>query len=187
MSSVTHSTDTRPTAGAWWILALEAVALIALGALAAIAPFLAAIAATVAVGWILIIAGVLQIASGLAHRSDGWVWALAGGALSLIAGLAMCAQPLVGLFSLTLVLGAYFTAHAILSFVRAAGVGRRAGRAAWLVVGGLADLVLAAVVVAGLWVGALWLVGLLVAVNLVFAGAALLTLAIAWRGRPAKA
>lgn len=177
-------------AGPWWILALEAVGLIALGFLAGAAPFFAAVATTIAVGWILMVAGLVRVVSSVTHRGHGWGWGVLNGLVAIAAGVLMCARPLVGLVSLTLVLGAYFAAHAILSFVRAATAGRRAGRASWLVVSGVMDLVLAAIVVMGLWSGALWLIGVLVAVNLVFAGAALLTLALGWRtlhkpGRPA--
>ncbi len=171
----------------WWVLLIEGVALIVLAVLAVLAPFIASLAVTTIVGWIYMFAGGIRIVSSLTHRGHAWGWSLLIGALALLAGLFLLLWPLAGLVTLTIVLGAYFFADAIASFVLAATLGRHAGRGLWLIVTGVADLILSAIMVMGLAHGAFWLLGLVVAVNLVFLGASLVTVALTWRVRPQDA
>lgn len=170
----------------WWVLAVEGACLILLGVLAGVAPFIASLAVTGIVGWIFLFVGGVRIVSSLTHRGPGYGWTILTGCVALLAGLFLLLRPLEGLISLTIVLGAYFAAHAVLNFVVAAQMHRADARARWLVISGVTDLILAAVIMAGLWSGAVWLIGLLVAVNLVFAGAALLSVGLGWRVRHAK-
>jgi uncharacterized membrane protein HdeD (DUF308 family) len=54
-------------------------------------------------------------------------------------------------------------------------------RWSWLLVAGLMDILVAAIIIAGLPGSALWAVGLLAGVNLLFGGAALIGTALAVR------
>lgn len=171
----------------WWVLLLEGLVLVALGLVAALAPFVAALAVTAIVGWIYMFAGGVRIVSSLTHRGPGFGWSLIVGAFAIAAGFLLLAKPLVGLFSLTVVIGAFFFADAIASFLMAASVGRHSGRAAMLVITGVADLILDAVIFAGLWSGALWLLGLFAAVNLVLIGASLTVIGLTLRAQGPKA
>jgi uncharacterized membrane protein HdeD (DUF308 family) len=167
----------------WWVLALEGAGLIALGLIAVTAPLVASLAVTLVVGWVYMFAGGIRVVSAITHRGPSWGWSLLLGCLALAAGLILLLRPLAGLISLTIILGAFFFADAALSFVLAATVGRRSGRAVWLVTAGVADILLGAAVFVGLTAGALWLLGLVVAANLVFAGAGLLTVGFAIQAR----
>jgi len=166
----------------WWVLAVEGAALILLGLVALIAPFVASLAVTLVIGWIYLFAGGVRVVSSLTHRGPGFGWSLLIGCLALIAGAFLLARPLAGLFTLTFVLGVFFLAGAVMSFVLAATVGRKTGRTMWLIANGFADLVLGVVVFAGLVAGAVWFLGLLVAVNLIFAGTSLLVIGTTVRG-----
>ena len=159
-----------------WLLILEGVALVLLGLVSAIAPFAATIAVTLVVGWVLLLAGVIRLVSSLTHRGPGWGWALLSALVSVVVGVLLLARPVAGAYSLTLLLAAYFLAHALLSFARA--ISHRGARP-WAILSGVADLILWVIVLMGLWVGALWMLGLLVAVNLAFAGATLIVLGAA--------
>jgi len=55
------------------------------------------------------------------------------------------------------------------------------GRWSWLLVSGLMDLLIAAIIITGLPGSALWAVGLLVGINLLFGGASLIGMALAAR------
>ena len=55
------------------------------------------------------------------------------------------------------------------------------GRWGWLLVSGLVDLIVAALIIAGLPGSAAWAIGLLVGINLVFGGASLIGMALAAR------
>ena len=92
-------------------------------------------------------------------------------------------HPVQGVVSLTLVLVAFFIAEGVFQTV-----GAFACRSAfpeswgWMVLSGLADLGLAAVIVAG-WPGsAAWALGLIVGCNLISSGVAILMVASTVRG-----
>jgi uncharacterized membrane protein HdeD (DUF308 family) len=57
-------------------------------------------------------------------------------------------------------------------------------RWSWLLVAGLMDILIAAIIIAGLPGSALWAVGLLVGINLLFGGATLIGVALAARQSP---
>jgi uncharacterized membrane protein HdeD (DUF308 family) len=54
-------------------------------------------------------------------------------------------------------------------------------RWSWLLVAGIMDLLIAAIIIVGLPGSALWAVGLLVGINLLFGGASLIGMALAAR------
>lgn len=189
-----QTTTTHPPPGAvlfgkapWWVLLVEGIVLVVLGLVAALAPLIAALAVTAIVGWVYMFAGGVRVVSSITHRGPGFIWSLLIGVLALAAGFLLLAKPLIGLFSLTLIIGAFFFADAITSFMMAASVGRHSGRTAWLVITGIADLVLDAAIFAGLWTGALWLLGLFAAVNLVFIGVSLTVVGLTLRAQGRQA
>jgi uncharacterized membrane protein HdeD (DUF308 family) len=55
------------------------------------------------------------------------------------------------------------------------------GRWGWLLVSGIVDLVVAALIIAGLPGSAAWAIGLLVGINLIFGGTSLIGMALAAR------
>ena len=169
----------------WWGLAVEGVLLIILGLIAAAAPLAAGFAATLVIGWVFVIGGVIRAISSLRHRGPGWVWSLVSGIIAIVAGVLLLGLPLAGLLTLTIVVGAYFLVHALMSFFLAFSMGRYAGRTVWLVVGGIADLILGLAIYWLLPVGAFWILGLLVGINLAFAGASLLAVSLSARAQAA--
>jgi len=55
------------------------------------------------------------------------------------------------------------------------------GRWSWMLIAGVMDLLIAAIIITGLPGSALWAIGLLVGVNLLFGGATLIGVALAAR------
>jgi uncharacterized membrane protein HdeD (DUF308 family) len=55
------------------------------------------------------------------------------------------------------------------------------GRWSWMLIAGLMDLLIAAIIITGLPGSALWAIGLLVGINLLFGGATLIGVALAAR------
>ncbi len=55
------------------------------------------------------------------------------------------------------------------------------GRWGWMLVSGIVDLILAGIIIAGLPGTALWALGLLVGINLIFGGVAMVGMALAAR------
>jgi uncharacterized membrane protein HdeD (DUF308 family) len=90
--------------------------------------------------------------------------------------------PLTGTVSLTLVLIAFFVVEGIASIMYAIEHRNQlTGRWAWMLISGIIDLILAGIIFAGLPGTAVWALGLLVGINMVFGGAALIGIAAAAR------
>jgi uncharacterized membrane protein HdeD (DUF308 family) len=102
--------------------------------------------------------------------------------VALVVGLSLLWNPLAGLATLTYVLIAYFVVDGVLSIIHAIEHRReQSGRWEWMIVGGVIDLVLAALILSGLPGAFAWALGLLVGIDLIFAGSSLIAMALAAR------
>jgi uncharacterized membrane protein HdeD (DUF308 family) len=170
--------------GAHWKLFLfQGVVMIILGVLAICAPVAASIAVAIYVGWLLLISGVIGlIAIVSTHHVHAFLWSLVTAALSVVIGVLLVLMPVQGAVSLTIVLTAFFIAEGV--FQTAVAIASRhvlAGTWGWMLLSGIADLILAAIIIEG-WPGtAIWALGLLVGVNLLTSGWAVVVAAFAGR------
>jgi uncharacterized membrane protein HdeD (DUF308 family) len=99
--------------------------------------------------------------------------------LGIVVGAMLLGSPLTGAFSLTLVLIAFFTVEGAVSIMFALDHRRElSGQWGWMLMSGLIDLVLAVMIFAGLPSTAAWAVGLLVGINMIFGGTALIAMAL---------
>jgi len=90
--------------------------------------------------------------------------------------------PISGTISLTLVLIAFFIIEGIVSIMYAIDHRNQlSGQWGWMLLSGIIDLILAAIIFAGLPGTAAWALGLLVGINMLFGGAALIAMALAAR------
>jgi uncharacterized membrane protein HdeD (DUF308 family) len=90
--------------------------------------------------------------------------------------------PLTGALSLTLVLTAFFIVEGIASVMYAIEHRNQlTGRWGWMLLSGIIDLILAAIIIAGLPGTAAWALGLLVGINMLFGGTAMIGMALAAR------
>ena len=170
--------------GAHWRLFLfQGVVMIILGVLAVCAPVAATIAVDIYVGWLLLISGVIGlIALVSTHHVHAFIWSLITAALSIGIGILLILKPIEGALSLTLLLTAFFIMEGV--FQTAVAIASRqvmAGTWVWMLLSGIADLVLAAIIITG-WPGtAVWALGLLVGVNLLTSGCAVMMAALGGR------
>ena len=169
--------------GHWKAFLIEGIVLVVLGLAAMIVPPLASLAVTIFLGWMFLISGVVGLALTFWTRGmPGFWWSLISAALALVAGLVLLAQPVQGTLTLTIVVGAYFLAEGVATIMYALEHRRELSeRWQWLLVGGIMDLLIAAIIITGLPGSALWAVGLLVGINLLFGGATLIGVALAAR------
>jgi uncharacterized membrane protein HdeD (DUF308 family) len=167
----------------WVMFLIEGIALVVLGILAILAPQLASLAATVFFGWILLLSGAIGLIATLrARRAPGFVWSLISALLGIAAGVILLGWPVQGVFSLTAVLIAFLLIEGVVSILFALEHRRGlSGRWGWMLASGLLDIVLAAVLLAGLPGTALWALGLLIGINMIFGGWALIGMALASR------
>lgn len=168
----------------WQLFLFEGVVLVVLGIAALILPPLASIAVAILFGWLLFIGGVFGLITTLiGHHAPGFWWAILSSLIAIVAGILLFGWPAGGVLSLTLVLTAFLAADGILTIMLALDY-RRAlhGRWGWLLVNGVIDLILAAIIFIGLPASAAWAIGIIVGVDLLFGGSSLIAMALAARG-----
>ncbi len=162
----------------WYLI--EGIVLCVLGLGAILVPAVAGVVTTLFLGWLFLIAGVVgMIASVNARRAPGFVWALLSALLALAIGGLLVWHPFQGLAALTVLLVGYFVLDGIFMIVLALEHRREmAGKWEWLLINGIVDLVLAAIVISGLPGTLVWVLGLLVGIDMIFGGIALAALAL---------
>jgi uncharacterized membrane protein HdeD (DUF308 family) len=164
----------------WVLFVVEGVVLIVLGMIAIAIPPLATLAVTILLGWLFLISGIVGlITSIMARHAPGFWWSILSAIVGILAGLVLLAWPVSGSVSLTLVLIAFFLIEGVATIMYAIEHRRGlSGRWGWLVASGILDLILAGIVIAGLPGTALWAPGLLVGINMVFGGCALVAMGL---------
>jgi uncharacterized membrane protein HdeD (DUF308 family) len=164
----------------WVLYLIEGVVLIVLGATAIVLPPIATLAVTILIGWLLLVSGIMGLITTFWMRhGPGFWWSLLSAVLALVVGVLLLASPLRGAVSLTIVLVAFFIIEGIASIMFALDHKREfSGRWGWMLASGIVDLILAALIFAGLPSSAAWAIGLLVGINLIFGGAALMSMAL---------
>jgi uncharacterized membrane protein HdeD (DUF308 family) len=167
----------------WKLYLVEGIVLVVLGFLAIAIPPLATLAITILVGWLFLVSGVMGLITTFWMRSaPGFWWALISALLGIVVGVLLLAMPLTGALSLTVLLVAFFIVEGIASIMFAFDHKRElSGHWGWMLVSGIIDLVLATFIFAGLPSTAAWAIGLLVGINMVFGGAALIAMALSAR------
>jgi uncharacterized membrane protein HdeD (DUF308 family) len=159
---------------------IEGIVLLVLGALATVLPQVATLAVAILIGWLFLISGVMGlIATFWMRQAPGFWWSLLSAVLGIAAGLVLLAWPVSGAVSLTLVLIVFFIIEGIATIMFA--LDHRAqlsGRWGWMLVSGIVDLILSALIFAGLPATAAWAIGLLVGINMIFGGASLIAMAL---------
>lgn len=167
----------------WKLYLAEGIVLILLGMAAVVVPPVAGIAATVFIGWMLLIAGVVGLVSTFrAKTAPGVIWSALSAVIAIVAGGLLVWFPLTGLVTLTLVLIGYLLADGVVTIVFALSHRREAsGRWGWMLINGIVDLILAAIIYMALPQAFAWAVGLIVGFDLVFGGTTLVVMALAAR------
>jgi len=164
----------------WKLYLAEGLLLLALGIVAVIVPPLATLAVTILFGWLFLISGVMGLVTSFWMRAaPGFWWSLISAALGVLIGGMLLARPVTGAVSLTLLLIAFFAVEGIVSIMFALDHKRElSGQWGWMLVSGVVDLVLAVIILAGLPGTSAWALGLLVGINMVFGGMALIARAL---------
>jgi uncharacterized membrane protein HdeD (DUF308 family) len=164
----------------WGLFLFEGIVLIVLGTLAVLVPAVASLAATVVFGWILLLSGVMGLISTLrARQAPGFGWSLLSAVLGIAAGIILLVAPLQGTLTLTAVLIAFLIVEGVATVLFALEHRKGAsGRWSWLLASGILDIGLGGILLAGLPGTAVWALGLLVGINMIFGGWALVWMAL---------
>jgi uncharacterized membrane protein HdeD (DUF308 family) len=163
-----------------WLVPLG-ILLIVLGLAAVFATFAATLATVIFFGVVLLVGGIAQLAQALADRDDHFGWALFGGLLYLLTGGLMVFDPVSGAIGLTLLLAMFFVLAGVVRLSHGVQRRSRGGGGGMVIFSGALDLVLGALIIAGWPASATWVIGLFLGIELVIAGTALMSLALAAR------
>ena len=164
----------------WRYMLIEGVILAVLGAAAIILPPIATLAVAIILGWLFLFSGIVGLVmTFLMRQAPGFWWSLFSAVLGIAAGIALLGWPTGGALSLTLLLIVFFIMEGVATIMFA--LDHRSelpGRWGFMLASGIVDLALAAIIYAGLPGTAAWALGLLVGINMLFGGFALITLAL---------
>lgn len=165
----------------WKALMAVGVIAILIGCVAILVPAVASVGTAIFIGWILLIAGAFLVAAAFTAHSIGTVvlrlaWAL----LTVIVGLWLIVEPHNGTLTLTIVLGIYFLFMG-LTRIAVAFAARGQEGAGLVGLSGVAGLLIGILVLAKLPSSADWAIGLLVGIDLIFAGWTLVSVALVGR------
>ena len=164
----------------WGLFLAEGIILVVLGLLAIIVPPIATIAVTIFLGWLFLISGIVGLVTTFwARHAPGFWWSLLSAVLAIAAGIVLLGWPIPGAVSLTLLLIAFFIIEGVLSILYAFEHKKElSGRWGWMLISGIIDLILAAIIWGGLPGTAAWALGLLVGINMLFGGSAMIAMAL---------
>ena len=173
----------------WQLFLAEGVLLLVLGVAAIVLPLVATVAVAFIIGWLLLMSGIVGlIATFRMRHAPGFWWSLLSAILAIAAGVVLLRWPLSGALSLTLILTIFFVIEGVASIFYALEHKRElSGRWGMMLASGVLDLVLASIIFLGLPGTAAWAIGLLLGINLVFGGSAIISMALGARSNAPRA
>ncbi|WP_236644461.1 HdeD family acid-resistance protein [Sorangium cellulosum] len=160
-----------------WFLAIGVVSMV-LGVLAFLLPFVASRITAIALGWLIVVAGVAEGCHAI--QSRGWAgagWELASALVQVAFGLLLVAFPMTGKLALMVLASAYFVAEGALKLIRAYQHRGLRG-SGWLVFDGILALGLGMLIVTGGVTTAARVLGLLVGISLLTGGTSMILIAL---------
>jgi uncharacterized membrane protein HdeD (DUF308 family) len=176
----------------WILFVVEGVALIWLGLLAIVVPSIASVNLAIVLGWIFLVSGAVSLATTYwARQAPGFWWSLVSALLAISVGVVLIANksqdlygglmgwPFENLGPMRLILVLFFLVEGGASIMFAFEHRRQfSGRWAWMLASGLVDIFLASIIIFGLPGTSAWTMGLLVGINMILGGVALIAMGL---------
>lgn len=160
---------------------LWGVLLVIFGFIAIGTPFLAAVAVSVVVSWLIVLAGIVHVVLAFhAHGAGSVIWKLLVGVAYLCVGGYALVHPLLGVASLTLLLASLFLIEGILDIVLFVKM-RPIHGSSWVLIDGIVTLLLGALIYMQWPSSAAWAIGTLVGISMIFSGVARVGISMAVR------
>jgi len=168
-----------------WSIALSVLMIVA-GMLAIASPLAAGLAVNIIVAWLLVFSGGIHLVFAWYRPSTGgFLWELLLGFVYICIGVYLVMRPVTGLESLTLALAIYLFLEAILEFVLGFTLRPLPG-SGWLLFDGVVTLILA-VMIWRTWPSSTgWVIGTLVGISMLFSGTARLAISLSARSVTSK-
>src|SRR5215472_17329621 len=164
--------------GTWFII--TAIAFIVLGTLAVLEPFVAGLAVTTLVGWLLVVGGIMHVIHTFRAESFGrGAWEFLIGLFYFAVGVYFLRHPVMALTTLTLAFVLFFEAAMDITGWFAM---RHVNGSGWLLADAVATTLLAVLIWMGWPAVSVWAIGTLVGIKLIISGFSRLMLGNAARG-----
>ena len=186
MATTDSQLDSTPpgppiTASLWGGPFVMGLLLTLLGAVALGAVVLTSLLSVIFYGSMLVVAGVFELVHAFRIRKTGpFVMFLLGGILSIGVGVMLLARPGAGMLALTLLLAGYFFASGL--FRGITSIADRYGGWGWDLAYGLVAVALGAIIFAQFPYSSMWALGIVVGVEILSRGIAIMAGALAMRG-----
>jgi len=169
----------------WALFLIQGLIMTVLGVIAIGEPMVATLAVALFAGWLFLFSGVIGLAGVFtARRVPGFWWSLISALLGILIGIYLIWRPLAGVFTLTLAVAIYFGAQGVTQIITAIHQRSVLASWGWVVLGGVVNILLSAIIISG-WPGtAEWTLGLLFGINLLMWGLSLVMTALSCRAVP---
>lgn len=153
------------------------------GGLAIVVPMVGKLPIDFVIGWVFLSGGVIGLSAILStYDVPALRWILLTAALSAAAGIVLLTRPLEEEASLTIVLAVLFAAEGLCQIGTAIAYRKVITFSwIWMLVSGIIDVAMVAIMVAFWPISDVWVIGMFVGVNLTTSGAAIVTAALAVR------
>jgi len=167
----------------WWLYLLLGIALIVFGLAAITVPLATAVAAATVLGLLLLAGGIVQAVYTfrMRGRTSRTVLHLVMAILYVLAGLILLAHPIATVLIITMLLAIYFFVQGVVRIVASIEL-RGMPHRGWVLIGGVLSLILAVLIAAQWPSSAIWAIGILVGIDLIYAGATIVALSLAVHG-----
>jgi len=174
----------------WMLFLVEGGVLILLGLFAIAIPSIASSNVTIVLGCVFLLSGVIGLATTYwARQTPGLWWSLVSALLAILVGIVLIANKSQDLYGglmgwpfehigpLRSILVLFFLVEGGASIMFAIEHRRHlSGRWAWMLASGIIDIVLASIIIFDLPGTSAWTMGVLVAINMIVGGAALIAM-----------
>ena len=155
--------------------------LVIFGILAIGSPFLAAIAVSAVLAWLIVLAGVVHLIVAFhAHGAGSLIWKLLVGLAYVSFGVYLIMHPVLGVTSLTLLLACLFLIEGILDIFLFFKMRSMRG-SSWVLTDGIITLLLGLMIYRQWPSSSVWAIGTLVGVSLISSGVTRVMLSLAVR------
>ena len=152
------------------------ILMIIFGIIALLNPFSASIAVELMIGWMFLIAAVVQLVA--IFRVETWgerIWGILLVIVNAFVGITLLGNPLAGIMALTFVIGLLFASSGIVKVIMSFGV--KGTPLFWpVLLSGIISIALAFMVLTNFPASAVSLLGVLLAVELISSGVAMMFL-----------
>ena len=162
----------------WRFIFIEGLLFILLGTTAIVVPQIFTVAIALFLGWLILLGGLIQMMRTLVFSSipGFWLW-LSLALLQIVLGYLLITNPLTGALTLTLMLLIFFAIEGITKISLALLI-KPLANWSWMLFSGVTALIFVVIIIIGWSEVSHWLLGLLLGINMVFLGWALVKMSL---------